>query len=208
MSNQQKRINYGPVVFLGLAMALGPLAALSVGSRYADEETLARANAGRDANTSVNPLATYGSSGATAATPDYAKDKTVVDVLNGSGVFETLTRALNATGLDVTLSNTSDFTLFAPSEQAFAKMSDQELNMLLTDKEALTAFIASHIIPGRHTAVDLMTMKTSETKAGTIVDIGPSTRYDGQVGIGGAKVIKTDLFAANGIVHVVDHVIE
>ncbi|ESQ15450.1 MAG: hypothetical protein N838_06865 [Thiohalocapsa sp. PB-PSB1] len=71
MNNEQQRINYGPLIVLSLTMALGPLAALSIGSRYADEETIARANAARSAGAMNNQIAMSDSSG-TTATPNSA----------------------------------------------------------------------------------------------------------------------------------------
>lgn len=208
MADSTKRINYSPVMIFGLTMALGPLAALSLGSRYADEETLARANAGRDNYTPTTSLAAYGPSGSAAAVPEYARDKNVVDILAGSGVFGTFAQAIAAAGLSDRLSGLEGYTLFVPSEEAFTKMANSDRAALLNDRNKLSAFLDEHMIPGRFTATDLMTMGQATTKAGTTVDVGPSARYDGHVGVGGAEVIKTNLFAANGIVHVVDRVIQ
>lgn len=200
----EKRINYGPVAFLGLAMALGPLTALSLGSRYADEETWARANAGLENAQPVSRLAAYGVSGDSAALPDYASGKTIVDVLAGSGVFDTFEEAIKAAGLDQKLSADEPFTLFVPSDEAFAKMSAEQRAALLADE----ATLAKHVVPGRYTVTDLMEMQSARTLDGASIEVGPSANLNGHLGVGGAELVQTNLFAANGIVHVIDRVIQ
>ncbi|MGB5736487.1 MAG: fasciclin domain-containing protein [Thiohalocapsa sp.] len=208
MSEATKQINYGPVAILGLAMALGPLTALSLGSRYAGEETWERANAGLENYTPVSRLAPYGATGATAGVPDYAQDKTLVDVLSGSGVFGTFGAAVADTGLTSTLTSTDSYTIFVPSDEAFARLPTEQREALLSDKAAMEAMLSNHIVPGRYTATDLMEMRQARTLGGSTVEVGPSAKYNGHVGIGGAEVVKTNLFASNGIVHVVDNVIQ
>ena len=208
MSSSAPRTNYTPVVVLGLAMALGPLAALSIGSRFADEETLARANAGRDGARPTPSLAEYGPSGATASTPTSAQDTTVMELLAGSGVFDTLSQAISAYGLEGKLVRNDSFTLLAPSDEAFARMPADDLKALFSSKESTSDFLDLHMLTGRFTATDLMTIGQSQTVAGNQMDVGPSARYNGHVGAGGAEVVKTNLFASNGIVHVVDRVIQ
>ncbi|MGB5735991.1 MAG: fasciclin domain-containing protein [Thiohalocapsa sp.] len=207
MSDSTKQFNYGPVAILGLAMALGPLTALSLGTRYAGEETWERANAGLENYTPVSRLAPYGATGATAGIPEYARDKTLVDVLNGSGVFGTFKAAVAETGLVESLNSNDNYTLFVPSDEAFAKLPAGQREALLSDKAALEAMLSKHIVPGRYTATDLMEMRQALTLDGSSVAVGPSAQYNGHVGIGGAEIVKTNLFASNGIVHVVDSVI-
>lgn len=130
-----------------------------------------------------------------------------MDLLASAGVFQTFEQAVRAAGLDSKLADSSGYTLFVPSDEAFAHMPEEERNAILTDPKALATFLDSHVIPGRYTATDLINMREAQTLAGASIDVGPSTRYNGHVGIGGAEVIKTDLLASNGIVHVVDRVI-
>lgn len=208
MSDSSKRINYGPAVILGLAMALGPLTALSLGSRYAGEETWARANAGLENYEPSSPLDAYGPSGATAATPTYAQDKSVLDVVASSGVLQSFDEAIRGAGLEHRLEGAGAYTVFVPSDEAFSRMSEAERNAILGDREAMSDFLDSHVVPGRLTATDLMSMREATTLGGDSIDVGPSARYNGHIGVGGAKVAKTNLFAANGIVHIVDHAVQ
>lgn len=208
MTDSANRINYTPAVVLGLAMALGPLTALSLGTRYADEETWARANAGLENAAPAVTTDGYGVSGENAAVPAYASDKTLTDLLAGSGVFDTFEQAMKAAGLDQQLATTGDYTLFVPSDQAFAQMPEVQRTALMADSAALTALVNKHIVPGRHTVADLMQAREARTIDGNLVDVGPSARYNGHIGIGGAELVKTNLFASNGVVHVVDRVIQ
>lgn len=207
MTDSTNRPNYGPVVFFGLAMALGPLTALSLGTRYAGEETWARANAGLENYTPGSPLAAYGPTGDTAGVPSYAKDKSVADVLAGSGIFDAFQEAVKTAGLEHTFTESGAHTVFVPSDEAFARLPEDQRNALLTDKAALQAMVAKHIVPGRYTATDLMQMKQARALDGSSLAVGPSAQFNGSVGVGGAEVVKTNLFAANGIVHVIDRVI-
>ena len=208
MSDSTKRISYVPVAILGLAMGLGPLTALSLGTRYAGEETWARANAGLENYTPISRLAPYGATGATAGVPEYASDKTLTDVLKGSGVFDSFEEAVAATGLENTLSSDGNYTLFVPSDEAFAKLPAEQRAAMLADKTALAAMLSKHIVPGRYTATDLMEMRQAKALDGSTIEVGPSARFNGHVGVGGAEVVKTNLFASNGIVHVVDRIIQ
>jgi uncharacterized surface protein with fasciclin (FAS1) repeats len=207
MNDATKHFNYGPLVFFGLVMALGPLTALSLGSRYADEETLARANAGLESYEPANPLAAYGVSGESAATPDYASDRTLADVLASSGVFDEFASALERAGLEDKLVTGDHYTVFAPSDEAFAKLAEQDRALLASNPQALASLIGKHIVPGRYTATDLMQMSEARSLQGERLSVGASARYNGHVGVGGAEIVKTNLFASNGIVHVVDSVI-
>ncbi|MGD2020374.1 MAG: fasciclin domain-containing protein [Thiohalocapsa sp.] len=199
-----KKFNYGPLAIFGLAMALGPLTALSVGSRYADEETFERANAALENAEPTDMLAPYDIQGV----PAYASGKTLEDILASSGVFGSFKQAIEMAGLADTLRGDGEYTLFVPSDEALAKLPDAEREALLGDREKLTALIKRHMIPGRHTATDLIQSETVQAMDGTTLDIGPSARFNGHVGVANAEVVKTGLYASNGVVHVIDRVIQ
>ena len=209
MSESSKNVNYTPAVILGLAMALGPLTALSIGSRVADEETLARAQAGA-ANAkpgeqlSAEMLAPYD----VKRVPAYASGKTVADILASSGVFGSFEQALQQAGIDQELAASGDYTVFAPTDAAFARMSEAERKALLTDQDALAALLKKHIVPGRHSAADLIRGETVQALDGSQLRIGPSGRFNGHVGIANAEIVQTGLYAANGVVHAIDSVID
>ena len=205
MTDSSKRMNYGPLVALGLVMALGPLTALSLGTRFADDETWERAQAGLKNAKPTDMFSDYGQS---AGVPAYASGKTLVDVLSGSGVFDTFRDAVQAAGVDAALSGDGDFTVFIPSDEAFDKLSDAERQALLSDPQALRDVLAKHIVPGRFTATDLMKPREARTMNGESLSIGPSAAAGGHIGVGGASIIQTNLFAANGVAHVIDRVIQ
>jgi uncharacterized surface protein with fasciclin (FAS1) repeats len=204
MSESTKSVNYTPAVVLGLAMALGPLTALSLGSRYAGPETIARANVGAENAAPRDILGEYDVQGV----PAYASGKTVSDILASAGMFGSFEQALESSGISRELAASGDYTIFAPSNDAFSKMSESERQALLSDKDALAALVKRHIVPGRHTATDLMQSERVQALDGSELAIGPSARFNGHVGVQNAQVIKTGLYASNGVVHVTDRVIQ
>jgi len=200
MSNHASDQSNRVIVVLGLAMALGPLTALSFGTKYADEETWERAQAGLKNAQPADMLGRYGQ----GAVPAYASDRTLQDVLTRSGVFDEFERALKATGNDAVLGNADSYTVFAPSDEAFAKMPAEQREALLNDKQALNQWVARHIVPGKYTATDLMQMREARTLDGDVIAVGPSVSRSGHIGVGDAEVVKSNIFASNGIVHVID----
>jgi uncharacterized surface protein with fasciclin (FAS1) repeats len=203
MSESTKTFNYTPLAILGLAMALGPLTALSVGSRYAGPETLARAHVAAENAEPRDMLAPYDVQGV----PAYASGKTLADVLGSSGVFGNFREAVTMAGLDDLLTADGAYTVFAPSDEAFDKMAPEEREALLADKDKLAALVKKHIVPGRHSATALIQGESVQSVEGSTLDIGPSARFNGQVGVANAEVINAGLYAANGVVHVIDRVI-
>ena len=204
MTDSSKSFNYAPAAILGLAMALGPLTALSLGSRYAGPETLARAQAGAANAEPRDMLAPYDVQGI----PAYASGKTLADIIKNSGVFGSFEQAITLAGLDGMLTEDGAYTIFAPSDEAFAKLPEAERQAMLADKEKLAALIKKHIVPGRHSATDLIQSETVQAADGSTLEIGPSARFNGHVGVGNAEVVNTGLYAANGVVHVIDRVIQ
>jgi len=186
------------VVILGLAMALGPLTALSLGTKYADEDTWERAQAGLQNAQPVDMLGRHESM------PGYASNRTLQQVLAGSGVFDEFEQALQASGSEAITSGADSYTLFVPSDEAFNRLPAEQRQALMNDKEALDKWVARHIIPGRYTATDLMQMREARTLDGEVIPVGPSASGDGHIGVGGAGVVKSNIMASNGIVHVID----
>lgn len=186
------------VVILGLAMALGPLTALSLGSKYAGEETRARAQAGLENAKPVDQLGRYESGTAPVA------GKSIADVVSESALFDSFEVALKAAGADSILSGADTYTVFVPSDEGFAKLPSAQREALLKDKDAMAAWVAQHIVPGRYTATDLMQMREARTLNGDTIAVGPSANSNGHIGFGSAEVVKSNIQAANGIVHVID----
>jgi len=131
--------------------------------------------------------------------------KTVVDVAVGSADHTTLVAAVKAAGLVETLAGTGPFTIFAPTNAAFAKLPAGTVESLLKpeNKDKLIAILTYHVVPGKVMAKDVKAgkAKTVNGKEATITVSG------GKVMIDGATVVATDLAAGNGVVHVIDTVI-
>ncbi len=128
----------------------------------------------------------------------------IVEVAVDAGSFSTLVTAVQAAGLVETLSGEGPFTVFAPTDEAFAQIPQADLEALLADKEALTAVLTYHVVPGKVYAQDVVNLSSAETVNGESVDI---STMDGKVMVDGATVIATDIEASNGLIHVIDKVI-
>jgi len=117
--------------------------------------------------------------------------------------FTTLVAAVKAAGLEDALTTGGPFTVFAPTDEAFAKLPEGTLQGLLDQPEKLKKVLLYHVVSGTVMAADVTKLKSAETLEGQAVAIGTK---DG-VTVGGAKVIKTDIEARNGVVHVIDTVL-
>ena len=134
-----------------------------------------------------------------------AQQKTIVGVAAGAGQFKTLVAAVKAAGLVKTLNGKGPFTVFAPTDEAFAKLPAGTVENLLKpeNKEKLVAVLTYHVLPGKLMAEDLTT-----TNAKTLNGKELAIKVDaGKVTVGGANVIKTDIEASNGVIHVIDAVL-
>jgi uncharacterized surface protein with fasciclin (FAS1) repeats len=120
-----------------------------------------------------------------------------------AGQFKTLVQAVEAAGLAETLSGTGPFTVFAPTDEAFAKLPDGALESLLKNPEALKSVLLYHVVPGKVMAADVVKLKTAKTALGQSVQIDTSKG----VRVDSANVVKTDIAASNGVIHVIDSVI-
>lgn len=127
----------------------------------------------------------------------------IVDTALAAGQFKTLAKALTEAGLIETLKGPGPFTVFAPTDAAFAKIPADELNALLADKEKLTAVLTYHVVPGKIMAADV-TSGAVKTVQGGALDVKASPAG---VTVDDAKVIKTDIMATNGVIHVIDTVV-
>ena len=132
-----------------------------------------------------------------------APDIDIVDTAVAAGQFTTLAKALTAAGLVDALKGEGPFTVFAPTDEAFAKIPAAKLEALLQDKEALTRVLTYHVVPGKVMAAQVMGMTSATTLAGPALAIDTSNG----VKIDNATVIKADVLASNGVIHVIDHVL-
>jgi uncharacterized surface protein with fasciclin (FAS1) repeats len=144
--------------------------------------------------------------GAAASMGTAATDKDIVDTAVAAGSFKTLAKALQAADLVATLKGAGPFTVFAPTDEAFAKLPAGTLEALLRpeNKPKLQRILKSHVIAGKVMAADVV--KTSSAKAVSGDTLTIASR-DGGVTVDRAKVVKTDIATTNGVIHVIDSVI-
>jgi uncharacterized surface protein with fasciclin (FAS1) repeats len=128
----------------------------------------------------------------------------IVDTAVAADNFETLVTAVQAAGLVETLKGEGPFTVFAPTDAAFAEIPAEDLEALLADKEKLTAVLTYHVVPGKVMAADVMGLDSATTVQGSDVDVQV---VEGGVQVDGANVIQTNIEASNGVIHVIDSVI-
>ncbi len=131
--------------------------------------------------------------------------KDIIDTAVAAGTFNTLAAALTAAGLIDTLKGAGPFTVLAPTDDAFAKISGSDLNALLADKEKLTAVLTYHVVAGNVPASVVTTLHEATTLEGSTVRIAV---VDGKVVLNGnSHVISADIATSNGVIHVIDTVL-
>lgn len=140
---------------------------------------------------------------ALTATSAVAMEKDIVDTAAAAGSFETLLAAATAAGLVDTLKSDGPFTIFAPTDEAFAALPAGTVEGLLEDIPTLTAILTYHVVPGKVMSGDLSDGMMAATVNGADVTIGTM----GGVKVDGATVIAADIVASNGVIHVIDQVI-
>ena len=138
-----------------------------------------------------------------AAAP--AADGTIVDVATAAGDFDTLVAAVGAAGLAETLSGEGPFTVFAPTDDAFAALPEGLVDALLEDTDTLSQILTYHVVEGEVLAADVVELTEAPSVNGDTIDISVSD--DGAVMVDGANVVTTDIAATNGVIHVIDAVI-
>ncbi len=143
---------------------------------------------------------------ACASTPIETPAKNIVQVASENGSFNTLVTAVKAAGLAETLQGPGPFTVFAPTDAAFAKLPAGTINSLLANKDALTSILTYHVVSGKTVASDITRMNGAmpSTVNGQPLNI---TVRAGKVYVNGAQVIMADVQASNGVIHVIDAVL-
>lgn len=131
-------------------------------------------------------------------------EKNIVETAVAAGSFNTLVKAVKAADLVETLSGQGPFTVFAPTDEAFAKLPEEALTALIQDKEKLTAVLTYHVAAAKYMAADVVGMKSIVTVNGKSLTVMVK---DGEVMIDNAKVVKTDIVCSNGVIHVIDTVV-
>ena len=141
-----------------------------------------------------------------ATTTDKKPMKNIVQVAVEAGSFNTLVAAVKAAGLVETLSGPGPFTVFAPTDAAFAKLPAGTIDALLADKEKLASILTYHVVSGKVMAADIVKSNgaTPKTVNGLPLDI---VVRDGKVYVNGINVVTADVQASNGVIHVIDAVL-
>jgi uncharacterized surface protein with fasciclin (FAS1) repeats len=137
---------------------------------------------------------------ATAAAPS----KNIVETAAGSKEFSTLVSLVKKAGLVNTLSGSTDYTVFAPTNAAFAKVPKKTLNILLEDKSMLRKVLLYHVLPGKVPASKVVKTKSAKTAegAGVRFSVRGKSAY-----VNESKIVKTDIGCSNGIIHVINAVL-
>lgn len=143
--------------------------------------------------------------GALAAPPEQSEtQKSIVDILTEEGRFTTLVAALDQAGLTDRLQGEGPFTIFAPTDEAFARLPEGTVDDWFANPQALTDVLLYHVVEGQDMAADVAAMTSATALTGKALDI----TVDGEtVKVNGATVLDTDLAASNGVVHVIDTVL-
>ena len=127
----------------------------------------------------------------------------IVDTAIAAGSFTTLVKAVQVAGLVETLKSAGPFTVFAPTDEAFAKIPAETLNAVLADKDKLTAILTYHVVSGKVLAADVVNLKSAKTVQGGELTIDTANG----VKVDDANVVKTDIECDNGVIHVIDTVL-
>lgn len=138
-----------------------------------------------------------------AVTPAFAQEMDIVDTAVSAGTFNTLVAAVQAASLVDTLKGEGPFTVFAPTDEAFAALPEGTVEGLLADPEALAAILTYHVIAGKVMSTDLSEGLMAATVNGAEVTI----TLEGGAKVNGANIVAADIAATNGVIHVIDAVI-
>ncbi len=135
---------------------------------------------------------------------DYDKD--IVEMAAAAGQFNTLLAAARAAGLVEVLQSDGPFTVFAPTDDAFSKLPAGTVEELLKpeNRDKLAAILKYHVVPGKYMAEDVVTRNRLDTAEGSALSV---KMKDGKAYVDGAQIIKTDIPASNGVIHVIDSVV-
>jgi uncharacterized surface protein with fasciclin (FAS1) repeats len=133
-------------------------------------------------------------------------EKNIVETATAAGQFNTLLAAAQAAGLVDVLTSEGPFTVFAPTDEAFAKLPAGTVEELLKEenRDKLAAILTYHVVPGKYMASDVIGMSSLETAQGSWLKV---SLKDGKAYIDNAQIIKTDISASNGVIHVIDSVV-
>jgi uncharacterized surface protein with fasciclin (FAS1) repeats len=199
-------------LLLALAAALS-LAGAGCKKKQADNAAATKTTEGSAAPGSAAPAGSATEPGGSAVpaaagssaepTPAAAGAKSILETAKAAGTFATFLKAVDAAGLTERLNGPGPFTVFAPNDEAFAKIPAKDLEALLADKPKLEALLQHHIIAGAVASKDLASQKAVKSVQGDELAIDAASG----VTVGGAKVVTPDIAASNGVIHTIDKVL-
>jgi uncharacterized surface protein with fasciclin (FAS1) repeats len=132
----------------------------------------------------------------------------IVDTAVSAGNFKTLVTAVQAAGLVETLKSSGPFTVFAPTDDAFAKLPQGTVDSLLKDIPRLKSILTYHVVAGKVTSADVVKLKTAKTVEGEDVKIDAATWHGHKMPkVNDAQIVKADIMVDNGVIHVIDKVL-
>jgi uncharacterized surface protein with fasciclin (FAS1) repeats len=175
-------------------LAAAGLAALAVGIT----------GCGGDETAAAEPPAQTTAMDTSMSETSAAAEMNIVETAVAAGQFKTLASLLQQTGLDKTLAESGPYTVFAPTDEAFAKVPKKTLDSLAANPDQLKAVLLYHVADGAVKAADVASMSSVATLNGASL---PIKANDSVVRVGGAKVIQADVMASNGVIHVIDAVL-
>lgn len=140
----------------------------------------------------------------TMAAPAAAQPKDIVDTAAAAGSFKTLARLLADADLVTIMKSPGPFTVFAPTDEAFAKVPKETLSALAKDKARLQAVLKYHVLTSKWSSADIRLVKSTGTALGPPVEFGSA---GGTLTVNGARVVKADIDCSNGMIHVIDAVL-
>jgi uncharacterized surface protein with fasciclin (FAS1) repeats len=146
----------------------------------------------------------YAGSNSMAASKTAAAEKDIVDTAVAAGNFKTLVSAVQAAGLVDTLKGTGPFTVFAPTDDAFAKIPKDQIDALLANKTQLAAVLTYHVVPGKVMSTDLKNEMMVKTVQGENITISLA---NGGVMVNDATVVQANIVCTNGVIHAIDTVL-
>jgi len=129
--------------------------------------------------------------------------KNIVETAKDAGTFTTLVAAIDRAGLETTLASEGPFTVFAPSDEAFAQLPDGTVESLLAEPAKLAKVLTYHVVPGRVTSAQARGLTVAPTVNGEELAVSAN----GTVQVDGAQVVSADIEASNGLIHVIDQVL-
>ncbi|OGF20272.1 hypothetical protein A2Y83_01935 [Candidatus Falkowbacteria bacterium RBG_13_39_14] len=132
------------------------------------------------------------------------KNKTIIENAKAAGEFNTLLKMLGKAGLTRKLNSKWPFTVFAPSDKAFAEVPPSELEKWMNNKERLEKILTYHVLQGLAMSADVKKMETVKTLHGRRLDINVTSKG---IRVNGAKVLKPDIECSNGVIHIIDSVL-